>query len=103
MRTYFWTKLSVGMDAVSVVSDNAMDFCNSTFGNLFKKLNITHRRTNIYSPWENSVERVHRSLMDILSKKVQENTHTWDLYLNQALAAIRFSENESTKQSPFFY
>ena len=32
----------------------------------------------------------------------QENTHTWDLYLNQALAAIRFSENESTKHSPFF-
>ena len=37
---------------VSVVSDNAMDFCNCTLGNLFKKLNITHRRTNVYSPWE---------------------------------------------------
>ena len=41
--------------------------------------------------------------MDILSKKVQDNMYTWDLHLNQALAAIRFSENESTKHSPFFY
>ena len=88
---------------VSVVTDSGSEFVNSTLGNLFKKLNISHRRTNVYSPWENRVERVHRSLMDILSKKVQENTHTWDLYLNQALAAIRFSENESTKHSPFFY
>ena len=48
------------------------------------------------------MERAHRSLMDILSKKVQDNTHTWDLYLNQALVAIRFSENESAKHSPFF-
>ena len=41
--------------------------------------------------------------MDILSKKVQDNMYTWDLHLNQALAAMRFSENESTKHSPFFY
>ena len=32
----------------------------------------------------------------------KDNNHTWDLYLNQALAAIRFSINETTKFSPFF-
>ena len=26
----------------------------------------------------------------------------WDLYLNQALAAIQFSHNDSSKFSPFF-
>ena len=40
--------------------------------------------------------------MAVLSKKIKDNPHAWDLYLNQALAAVRFSENESTKQSPFF-
>ena len=30
----------------------------------------------------------HRTLHDVLSKKLSENQQTWDLYLNQALAAI---------------
>ena len=33
----------------------------------------------------------------------KNNPYSWDLYLNQVLAAIRFRENESTKQSTFFY
>ncbi|MCG8034487.1 MAG: DDE-type integrase/transposase/recombinase, partial [Candidatus Thiodiazotropha taylori] len=88
---------------LEVVSDNGKEICNATLNNLFKKLNIRHRKTNVYSPNENRVERSHRTLLDVLSKKVKDNPYSWDLYLNQALAAIRFSENVSTKQSPFFY
>ena len=33
------------------------------------------------------VERFHRTLHDVLSKKLSENQQTWDLFLNQALAA----------------
>ncbi|CAC5369517.1 unnamed protein product [Mytilus coruscus] len=40
--------------------------------------------------------------MMFLSKKIKDNAQTWDLYLNQALAAIRFNVNESTKFSPYF-
>ena len=36
------------------------------------------------------MERFHRFLHDILAKKVADNQETWDLHLNQALAAIRF-------------
>ncbi|CAC5368619.1 unnamed protein product [Mytilus coruscus] len=48
------------------------------------------------------VERLHRFLHDILAKKIQDDASTWDVYLNQTLAAIRFNKNESSDFSPFF-
>ena len=37
-----------------------------------------------------------------MPKKVAGDQQTWDLNLNQALAAIRFNVSESSKSSPFF-
>ena len=48
------------------------------------------------------MERFHRTLHDVMSKRVSENIQTWDIYLNQALGAIRFNINDSTKFSPFY-
>ncbi|VDI00604.1 Hypothetical predicted protein, partial [Mytilus galloprovincialis] len=48
------------------------------------------------------IERFHRTLHDVLSKLIEDHSTTWDLYLNQALAAIRFNINESTQLSPFY-
>ena len=39
----------------------------------------------------------------MLAKKLKDNDNTWDLYLNQALAAIRLNVSESSKFSPFFH
>ena len=39
---------------------------------------------------------------DVISKQIQDEHSVWDLYLNQTLAAIRFSISDSTKFSPFF-
>ena len=70
----------------------------------FEGLNITHVKTTAYRHWRNEkCERSHRALMDVLSKKILNNPHTWDLYLNQALAALRFSVTESTKLVPHFF
>ncbi|MEW8548463.1 MAG: reverse transcriptase domain-containing protein, partial [Candidatus Thiodiazotropha sp.] len=88
---------------LQVVTDGGLELCNSTMAKVFESLNITHVKTTPYSPWQNGkCERSHRALMDVLSKKIQDSPHTWDLYLNQALAALRFSVNESTKLSPHF-
>ena len=38
-----------------------------------------------------------------MSKRVSQNVETWDLYLNQILAADRFNTNDSTKFSPFYF
>lgn len=68
-----------------------------------RELNIHHITTSYYNPQGNGkVERFHRTLHDVMAKKVQEDVQTWDLYLNQTLAAIRFHVNMSTKYSPFF-
>jgi len=48
------------------------------------------------------VERFHKAMHDIIAKKIKEDVTTWDLYLNQMLAAVRFHVNDSTHFSPFF-
>ena len=66
-------------------------------------LKINQITTSFYHPQSNAkIERFHRTLHDILSKKMKDNVQTWDLYLNQALAAIRFNVSESSKFSPYF-
>ena len=38
----------------------------------------------------------------MLAKLVKHNRGNWDLFLTQALAAVRFSVNETTKFSPYY-
>ena len=86
-----------------LVSDNGKEFTAEAFESVLKELNIVHIRTTVANPAGNGVtERTHRVINDIVSKLVQGDTQTWDLHLNQALAAIRFSPSETTKFSPFF-
>ena len=66
-------------------------------------MNIHHIKTSYYCPQANGrVERFHRTPHSVMMKKIQEDVQTWDLYLNQTLAAVRFHVNESSKFSPFF-
>ena len=66
-------------------------------------MNIHHIKTSYYCPQANGrVERFHKTLHSVMMKKIQEDVQTWDLYLNQTLAAVRFHVNESSKFSPFF-
>ena len=59
--------------------------------------------TSYYHPQGKSkVERFHRTLHEVMSKRVSENVETWDIYLNQVLVAIRFNTNDSTKFSLFY-
>ena len=86
-----------------VVTDNGTENENQVMKEVFAKLNIHHVTTSFYHPQSNAkVERFHRTLHDVLSKLLKDDSTVWDLYLNQALAAIRFSHNDSSKFSPFF-
>lgn len=88
---------------LQIVTDNGTENVNKVMKEVTSALNIDHVLTSVYHPQSNAkVERFHRTLHDILSKRVNENQQTWDLYLNQALAAIRFNVSESSKFSPFF-
>jgi len=88
---------------LTLLSDNGSENCNEMVRETLREMNINHVTTSFYSPSSNGkVERLHRFMHDILAKNVKDNPSTWDVYLNQTLAAIRFSKNESTQFSPFY-
>ena len=88
---------------LELVTDNGSENVNQAMKTVCQQLGIRHIVTSFYRPQANSkVERFHRTLHDILSKKVKEDPRTWDFYLNQTLAAVRFNINDSSHQSPFF-
>ncbi|KAK6173844.1 hypothetical protein SNE40_017230 [Patella caerulea] len=88
---------------LQLVTDNGSENENRTMHQTLTALNIHHITTSYYRPQSNSrVERFHQTMVSVLSKKLEDNLNTWDLYLNQTLAAIRFNICESSKFSPFY-
>ena len=86
-----------------IITDNGTENENQVMKEVFAKLNIHHVTTLFYHPQSNAkVERFHQTLHDVLSKLLMDDSTMWDLYLNQALAAIRFNHNDSSKFLPFF-
>ena len=88
---------------LQLVTDNGTEFDNRIVKETLEALNISHVTTSFYHPQSNSkVERFHRTLHDVLSKLIDDNVDKWDLFLNQALATVRFNISESSKFSPYF-
>jgi hypothetical protein len=88
---------------LQILTDSGSELINQSVRQTLEALNIHHVTTSYYSPQGNGkVERLHRTMHDIISKRIKEDVTSWDLYLNQMLAAIRFHVNESTKYSSFF-
>ena len=64
---------------------------------------IKHITTSVAHPQNNpKLEHFHRTLHDVMSKRLDENYETLDLHLNQVLAAIIFDMNKSTRFSPYY-
>ena len=88
---------------LQIVSDNGKENINYIMRKTLEELNVHHVTTSYYHPQSNGkVERLHRTMNDILAKKIGENRQSWDLYINQMLAALRFNVSESTKFSPYY-
>ena len=88
---------------LQIVTDNGTENVNNVVKETLESLNIDHVLTNVYHPQSNAkVERFHCTLHDVLAKRLADGQQTWDLHLNQALAAIRFNVSESSKYSPFY-
>ena len=76
---------------------------NRVMKHILEERNISYVTTSYYHPCGDSkVWKFHWTLHDVMLKKVSDNLDTWDIDLNQALSAIRFSINETTKFSPFY-
>lgn len=87
---------------LEIQSDNGLEFTGRFMKETLEALNIHHVKTTFYHPQSSKIERYHRVLGDVLSKKLQDDLSTWDLHLNQTIAAIRFNVSEASKFSPFF-
>ena len=88
---------------LELVTDNGTENVNWVMKATLRTLNIHHVTTSFYRPQSNSkVERFHCTLHDILAKKLADGLDTWDLYLNQVLAAIHFNVSETTDYTPFY-
>ena len=87
---------------VQLVTDNGPENINRIMKEALESLNVEHVTTSPYNPQSNAkVERFHKTLPDVLSKLIRDNEENWDLFLTQALAAVRFCENETSKFSPY--
>ena len=89
--------------ALQIVTDNGTEVVNRVVTETLEMLNIHHVKTSYYNPKSNAkVERFHRTLHDILAKRLEDGPTTWDLHLNQVLAAIRFNVSEATEYTPYY-
>ncbi|MCG7876478.1 MAG: DDE-type integrase/transposase/recombinase [Candidatus Thiodiazotropha taylori] len=88
---------------LELVTDNGSENVNRVVKETLDVLNVHHVTTSFYHPCSNSkVERFHRTLHDILAKRLQDAQDVWDLHLNQVLAAVRFNVSEATEYTPYY-
>lgn len=63
--------------------DNGLGNVNGEVQETLEELNIHHVTTSYYSPQGNGeVEIFHRTLHDVMAKKIDDNAQTWDIHLN---------------------
>lgn len=85
-----------------LICDNGSQFRSREFRDLARKYGIELRFTPNYNPQSNPVERTHRVLKTMLTAYVVDNQRRWDSMLQKIACAIRTSQHEATKLSPFF-
>ncbi|MEW8548046.1 MAG: RNase H-like domain-containing protein, partial [Candidatus Thiodiazotropha sp.] len=82
-------------------SDQGKQFEATVIADLCQKLGILKTRaTSYYAPSDGQVERLNRTLIEMLSKYVEQNHRTWDDHLPLVLLAYNSSVHESTSLSP---
>ena len=87
----------------SIHTDRGTNFESELFANLLKKLEIDKTRTTAFHPQSNSViERMNRTLLNMLAKCIDEDQKNWSVKLPYRLMAYRSSVHESTGFSPHY-
>ena len=87
----------------SIHSDQGRNFESRIFKELLRLLEIDKTRTTAFHPQSNSViERMNRTLQNMLAKCVNEEQENWATQLPYVMMAYRSSIHESTGYSPQF-
>ena len=69
---------------LQLLTDNGSENVNKIMKKTLEELNVHHVTNSFYHPQSNGkVERFHRTMHDILAKKICHNEQSWDVYINQ--------------------
>jgi hypothetical protein len=86
-----------------ILTDQGKNFQSIAMEELCKQLGIKQLRTTAYHPQtDGAVERVNRTIGDMLTAHVYNNPREWDEHLNYVVAAYNRTPHSSTGESPFF-
>lgn len=86
-----------------ILSDQGSSFMSEVMKEYLGKLKVKHLRATAYHPRTNGmVERLNGSLVSIVRKCAESNPQSWDLFINEALLALRIRVHSTTGISPFF-
>ena len=86
-----------------LLSDRGQAFLSKLMIDVYQLLGIEKANTTAYHPQTYGlVERFHRTLTDMLAKRVQCTGKDWDNHLSYVLFSYRTSIQTSTQESPFY-
>uniref|UniRef100_A0A5S6QK45 Integrase catalytic domain-containing protein n=1 Tax=Trichuris muris TaxID=70415 RepID=A0A5S6QK45_TRIMR len=86
----------------TIHTDQGAQFESALFQSMCAELGIHKTRTTPYHPSGNGqVERMNRTLGNMLAKSVEENQRQWDLTLPKVMMAYRASVQSSTRETPY--
>ena len=86
-----------------ILSDSGKSFLSSLMKEIVKLLGIHQTNTTAYHPQTDGlVERFNRTLTAMLAKTAKKGGRDWDKHLPYILFAYCDSEQQSTRESPFF-
>lgn len=84
-----------------LLSDQGSNFTSELFQNVCRLLGIKKLQTSPFHPQCNGrVERVHRTIAQIISHYVNCKNNDWDLWVDYAVAAYNASWHRSVRRSP---
>ena len=87
----------------SIHTDQGSNFESDLFQQLMRRLEINKTRTTSSHPQSNAVnERMNRTLLNMLSKCIDQSQSEWSTLLPFVLMAYRSSVHESTGFTPYF-
>ena len=87
----------------TIITDQGREFCNELLEAVTQVLIIRKLRTTAYRPSANGrIERVHRTINDLLSKVVSDSQRDWQDKLPMIAAAYNAAQHETTNYSPYY-
>ena len=86
---------------LEIHTDQGRNFTGNLFVSLAELLQITKTRTTAYRPRSNGqIERINRTLLQMIRCVSDKNLRNWDLHIPQLCGAMRSTVNRSTGFTP---